>query len=48
MSAAAVSAARNDVGVDAECDGGVSVAQAGGDDMNRDAGQQQRGGVNVP
>jgi hypothetical protein len=36
------------VGVDPECDGWVGVAQAGGDDVNWDAGQQQGRGVDVP
>jgi hypothetical protein len=36
------------VGVDAEGDGRVGVAQASRDDMNRDAGEQQGSGVQVP
>ena len=38
----------DDVCVDAKRDGGVGVAQAGGDDMNRDAREQQRCGMYVP
>jgi hypothetical protein len=48
MSAAAVSAAPDDVCVDAKRDGGVGVAQTGGDDMNRIARKQQGRGVDVP
>ena len=36
------------VGVDAEGDSRVRVAEAGRDDVDRDAGEQQRGGVQVP
>jgi hypothetical protein len=36
------------VGVDAEGDGGVGVAQAGRHDMDRYPGQQQGRGVEVP
>jgi len=36
-----------DVGVDAQSDGGVGVAEAGGDDVDRDACEQQCGRVQV-
>jgi hypothetical protein len=35
------------VGVDAEGDGGVGVAEAGSDDVHRGAGHQERRGVDV-
>ena len=37
----------DDVGVDPERDGRVGVAEAGRDDVDRDAGQQQGRGVEV-
>jgi hypothetical protein len=37
----------DDVGVDAEGDGRVGVAEAGFDDVDGDARQEQRGGVDV-
>jgi hypothetical protein len=36
-----------DVGVDAQGHGRVGVAEAGGDDVDRDAREQQCGGVQV-
>ena len=36
------------MGVDAKGDGRVSVPEPGRDDVNRDAGQQQGRGVQVP
>ena len=36
------------MGVDAESDTRVRVAQTSRDDVNRDAREQQRGGVQVP
>jgi hypothetical protein len=35
------------VGVDAQGHGGVSVAEAGGYDVDGDSGEKQRGGVQV-
>jgi len=36
-----------DMRVDAQRHGRIGVAKPGGDDVHRDAGQQQRGGVQV-
>ncbi len=36
-----------DVGVDPQCHGRVSVTEPGSDDVDRDAGQQQGGRVQV-
>lgn len=41
-SAAAVSGGANDVRVDGEFDGGIGVAQAGGDHVDRDAVEEKR------
>ena len=40
--------ASDDVGVDAEGDSRVCMTQASRDDVDGDAGEQQRGGVQVP
>ena len=38
----------DDVGVNAQCDRGVRMAEPGGDHVHGDASQQQGRGVNVP
>ena len=47
MSAASVELVADDVGIYAQGDRGVRMAEPGGDDMHRDASQQQGRGVDV-